>query len=181
LNKTVRNKEKSRKLIALEIGTGTGRGSRVMAEAGYKTVGLDYLLEPLRQASQKKSEANKNPFYLQADVFKTPFTDESFDLILDWGVFHHIRRADTKLFLAVVTQLLKKDGRFLLGCFSTGFRHHGEKKRKRSWTRHRGHYDRFSTRKELRKIFTPFFIINSIAETNEGFYLIDMSLKDSTQ
>ncbi len=180
LKKAARHKVKDHKPIALEIGTGRGRGARILAEGEYTTVGIDYVLNPLKQASIKKSEAEKNLFYIQANVFNTPFVDDSFDLLLDWGVFHHIRRADTKLFLACVTRLLKKDGRFLLGCFSTRYRHPGEKKRKRNWTRHRGHYDRFSTRKELTKIFSPLFIINSIAQTSEGFYLIDMSLKSST-
>ncbi|VAX23601.1 hypothetical protein MNBD_NITROSPINAE04-2755 [hydrothermal vent metagenome] len=177
LKKAVRHKVKGSSCFALEIGTGTGRGARIMAEAGCAMVGIDYVLDPIREAVQKKGEANKNLFYVQANMFKAPFADNSFDLVLDWGVFHHIRRADTKLFLNCVTRLLKKDGRFLLGCFSTRYRHPGEKKRKRSWTRHRGHYDRFSTRKELRKIFSPLFIINSIAETSEGFYLIDMNKK----
>jgi len=180
LKKAARYKAKGSSCFALEIGTGTGRGARIMAEAGYMAVGIDYVLDPLKQAVQIENGAEQNPFYVQANMFKAPLADGSFDLVLDWGVFHHIRRADTKLFLNCVTRLLKKDGRFLLGCFSTKYRHPGERKRKRNWMRHRGHYDRFSTRKELRKIFSPLFIINSIAETGEGFYLIDMSLTSST-
>lgn len=178
LKKAARCKAKNLSRFALEIGTGTGRGARIVAKAGYQTVGIDYVLDPIKQAARNKSGVKKNPFYFQADVFNAPFADDSFDLILDWGVFHHIRRVDTNLFLDSATRLLKKDGRFLLGCFSTRYRHPGEKKRKRNWTRHHGHYDRFSTRKELREIFTPLFFINSIAETSQGFYLINMSLKD---
>ncbi len=162
---------------ALEIGTGHGKGARILTEAGYIVAGIDYLLDPLQEAAKKNNEAGRAPFYIQADVFKPPFAGKMFDLVLDWGVFHHIRRADTKTFLDSIIRLLKVEGRFLLGCFSTKFRHNGEKNRKRNWTLHRGHYDRFSKKKELKKVFSPSFTINSFAENGQGLYLIDMTMR----
>jgi len=161
---------------ALEIGTGQGRGAGIMARRGYRTVGIDYVHEPLPHAVEN-SRRHKKIVFVQADLFEAPFRGGSFDVILDWGVFHHIRRSDTRIFIRAIVGLLRPGGAFLLGCFSTKFRHEGEKRRTRNWRRHHGHYDRFSTRAELKKIFDPLFAVNAIAEDAKGFYLIHMTVK----
>lgn len=115
--------------------------------------------------------------FVNADLFANPFRHHSFDLALDWGVFHHIQRKDTGGYLRALKQLLKPGGIFLLGCFSTSFRHKGEGNRKRNWLIHKGHYDRFSTREELIRLFSPSFFILSLAETRTGFYHMSMRIR----
>lgn len=160
--------------LALDMGTGHGRGARTLARAGYRVVGVDYVYGAVRKAAAK---GGRGILYAQADVFELPFQEEVFDFILDWGVFHHTRRRDARKLTGVVRRLLRKDGRWALGCFSTKFRHEGERKRKRNWTLHKGHYDRFSTKGELVRLFRPGFAINSITEDSGGFYLLDMVVK----
>ncbi|MGK7346273.1 MAG: class I SAM-dependent methyltransferase [Candidatus Nitrospinota bacterium M3_3B_026] len=162
---------------ALDLGAGRGRGARILKKAGWRVAAMDYLAEPLAGA---KGRTDGGAWLVQGDAFEPPFAPRSFDLALDWGVFHHTRRRDTAAFLRSVTALLKPSGVFLLGCFSTKFRHPGEKRRKRNWTRHNGHYDRFSTRSELRGLFSPFFLVDSIDEDPKGFYLLAMTLKERT-
>lgn len=162
---------------ALDIGTGRGKGLRALRDAGFRAVGIDYVLKPLIDA---RRGAVPGAMLVNGDLFAAPFTPASFDLILDWGVFHHIRRRDTKVFLDSVTSLMAPSGHFLLGCFSTKFRHKGEKNRKRNWKLHQGHYDRFSTKKELLSVFSPKFRVWSIEERSGGFYHLAMSLKDES-
>lgn len=159
--------------MALEIGSGRGRGATILLSAGYRAIGVDYLLEPLRQAatSAKKS----SPLFIHADVFAPPFKDSSFSVLLDWGLFHHIRRSDTKDYIDTVSGLLKPDGHLILGCFSTRFRHDINEKRKRNWTRHRGHYDRFSTKKELKTTFSPYFVMGAMRHNPKGFWQMVMA------
>ncbi len=161
---------------ALEIGAGSGRGSMTLGKAGYHTVGIDYVFKPLVTATNRRGEKFR-PLFVHADFFEYPFKSGVFDLALDWGVFHHIRRGDTDSYLETVKGTLKKEGRYLLGCFSEKFRHKGEKRRKRNWLIHHGHYDRFSTREELVKVLNPFFIIESITEDVGGFYLVHMTAR----
>ena len=160
---------------ALEIGAGMGRGARILAKAGYQCAAIDYLHGPLRQANAVKS--GRRPVYINGDFLFPPFRKGFFNLALDWGVFHHIRRKDTRLYLDAVRWALEDGGKLLLGCFSTKFRHEGEEKRKRNFTLHKGHYDRYSTRRELKLIFSPHFRIRSMEERKEGYYLLDMDLK----
>jgi len=161
--------------LALDIGAGKGRGANILAKAGMRCVGMDYLLAPMLEAA---GAGGKNgPAFINADLMQAPFKDGVFDLALDWGVFHHIRRKETGLYIRPLLRLLARDGRLLLGCFSTKFRHEGEEKRKRNFTLHKGHYDRYSTRRELEKTFGPHFWIERIDERQEGYYLLDMRAK----
>jgi len=161
---------------ALEIGSGSGRGALALDEAGYHTVGMDYVFNPLVTATSRRGKKSR-PLFVHADFFEYPFSGGVFDLALDWGVFHHIRRCDTEPYLETVSGILKKEGRYLLGCFSDKFKHKGEKRRKRNWLRHHGHYDRFFTRAELVKVLDPFFRIESITEDAGGFYLVHMTAR----
>lgn len=172
LERTLRRLGPADGRMALDLGAGRGRGARILKKAGWRVAAMDYLAEPLAAAKEPGGA-----WLVQGDAFEPPFAPRSFDLALDWGVFHHTRRRDTAAFLRAVTALLKPSGVFLLGCFSTKFRHPGEKRRKRNWTRHNGHYDRFSTKSELRGLFAPLFRVDSIDEDPKGFYLLAMTLK----
>lgn len=162
---------------ALDIGAGRGGGSAILSANSYKTVGMDYLFTPLTDAGNLCRNKRNRPSFVNADLFANPFRSHSFDLALDWGVFHHIRRKETGDYLRALKRVLKPGGVFLLGCFSTSFRHKGEGDRKRNWLIHKGHYDRFSTRKELIRIFSHSFSILSLAETQPGFYQVSMKLR----
>ena len=147
----------------------------ILAGMGLKVAGMDYLLEPLLEAAGARGR--RGPAFVNADLMAAPFKEGVFDLALDWGVFHHIRRKDTDGYLRRVAALLGKDGRLLLACFSTKFRHEGETARKRNYTVHHGHYDRFSTRSELKDTFSPWFKITAMEERKAGYFLLDMKLK----
>jgi SAM-dependent methyltransferase len=162
---------------ALDIGAGKGRGSLILSANGYAVVGMDYLFEPLTTAQAVSHNRRNRPLFVNADMFASPFRNRSFDLALDWGVFHHTRRKDTGEYLRALKRLLKPGGVFLLGCFSTSFRHTGEGARKRNWLIHKGHYDRFSTREELVRVFSSSFRILSIKETQPGFFHLTMKLR----
>ncbi|MDH5510406.1 MAG: methyltransferase domain-containing protein [Nitrospinota bacterium] len=165
--------------MALEIGAGKGRGAAILARGGYRCVAIDYLLEPMALASRPAGKGS--PHFINADLFAAPFREGVFSLALDWGVFHHIRRKDTGLYISSVRHLLGQNGRLLLGCFSPRFRHPGEGRRKRGFTLHHGHYDRFSTRAELRKTFGPWFEITSMEERKAGYYLLDMTAREKVK
>lgn len=167
---------------ALDIGTGLGFCANFLAGKGWRAVGIDYLLEPLLEASRATLEARHGNLkasraqkwrFVNADFFEAPFADSSFGLIVDWGLFHHIRRRDTRLYLATIERLLRPSGSLLLGCFTPRFKETSDHRSKQNWKIHNGHYDRFSTLAELRAIFdVGAFRIVSAEERQRGLRLL---------
>ncbi|HLG22136.1 MAG TPA: class I SAM-dependent methyltransferase [Candidatus Manganitrophaceae bacterium] len=156
----------------LDIGCGEGRHALLFARHGYQAVGLDY--EPLALARAKRFARNGSaPSSLQfilGDVFHLPFAPQFFDVVLDYGCLHHVRKRDTASYLQNVSPLLKPGGYFLISCFSTRFKHHPGEKRSRDWMVHNGHYDRFFRKENFKEVFGRDFVILRIEEERQSLY-----------
>lgn len=72
----------------LDAGCGSGRWSWALAELGADVTGID-LTEGGIEAAHRELGARPNARFAQADLFALPFTPESFDLVVSWGVLHH--------------------------------------------------------------------------------------------
>ena len=153
--------------IALDLGCGEGRHSSYLSENGFKVIGIDMQETALKNAGRRKG---KGVLYILGDIFRIPVKENSFGLVIDYGVFHHIRRKDTKVFLNFLFSLLVPRGYIILTCFSRKFRHASGKTYNSGYACHHSHYDRFSSRKELIAIFSPYFFIIGISENSDGFY-----------
>jgi SAM-dependent methyltransferase len=156
----------------LDIGCGEGRHTFLFAENGYAAVGLDY--QPLavaraREIAKRRGLASGFRFVL-GDVFHLPFRADSFDVLLDYGCLHHVKKSDFGQYLRSVLPLLADGGHFLLCCFSTRFRHHPGEKRTRDWMVHRGHYDRFFRKDDFKRLFGEHFDIRSVEEERQELY-----------
>lgn len=96
----------------LEIGCGQGTGARVIHDLfgpqGY--VGID--LDPrMIQRARRKARALPNATFVEGDVTNLEFPDASFDLVMDFGIVHHV--PNWKDALAEVHRTLKVHGKFL--------------------------------------------------------------------
>ncbi len=154
----------------LDIGCGEGRHTAFFANAGYQAVGLDYQTLALARAASFFEGDSARFQLVQGDVFHLPFLPGSFDVMLDYGCLHHVRRRDTTAYLRSVVPLLKPGGYFLLCCFSEHFKHHADEHRTRDWVAHQGHYDRFFRRDDFLKIFGKCFDVLEIKEEREALY-----------
>ncbi len=166
----------------LDIGCGEARHAGLFANAGYEAVALDYQLLALKRAARFFEGQGSNLQLMQGDVFHLPFIPASFDVLIDYGCLHHVRRRDTQAYLNSVIPLLKPKGYFLLSCFSEHFKHHAEEVRRRDWLVHQGHYDRFFRREDFGEIFGNDFDLLEIAEEREAlyaFYHVLMQKRDS--
>lgn len=156
----------------LDIGCGEGRHLIPFARAGFSCDGLD--LEPLAlkkaAAYLRKAGVARRVRLRKGDALRLPYPKASFDVILDSGCFHHIRKADQRLFIANVLRVLKAGGTFLLTVFDVDFRHSPDEPRgkRRRWIVHRGHYDRFFTKGDLREIFGREFRILDVKKEARG-------------
>ncbi len=74
----------------LEVGCGNGVVSRYLAKNyGSNIVGIDVDTEQIGLASEDIGEI-PNLRFLEADATKLSFEDNSFDIVLSFGVLHHI-------------------------------------------------------------------------------------------
>jgi SAM-dependent methyltransferase len=156
---------------ALDIGCGEGRHSVAFAQRGFDAVGVDLEPKALARARSAAGGSGARPWFLQANVFALPFPPDAFDVVMDYGCLHHVRRSDTRRYLDQVVPLVKPGGYFLLSCFSTKFKHHPNERRTRNWLVHAGHYDRFFRREDFRSLFGRWFDILELTEDRDGSYV----------
>jgi SAM-dependent methyltransferase len=162
-------KEKSSGRV-LDIGCGEGRHTAFFAEQGYEAIGLDYQSLALERARRLTGNVKPHLHFVLGDVFHLPFAPEDFDVILDYGCLHHVRKRDTGAYLESVVPLLKPGGYFLLSCFSMRFKHHPGEKRSRDWLVHKGHYDRFFKKGSFKEIFGKEFEVVHLEEERQSLY-----------
>ena len=151
---------------ALDLGSGEGRHSIYLNRQRFKVIGIEYQEQALKTAAGK---GRKGLLYIRGDIYRIPLKPRKFGLVIDSGVFHHIRRSDTPPYLNLLESLLVPGGCLLLSCFSRNFRHGNGKVYKRGFVVHKGHYDRFSTTGELRSIFGKRFDVVTIKKDPRGF------------
>ncbi len=153
---------------ALDLGCGEGRHTILMARQGYAVTALD--LEPLalQKARGYIRRAGLRADFVVGNALDLKFGDASFDLVLDYGCFHHVVTRDWARYRREIARVLRPGGHLLLSVFSTKFKHHADERRTRNWLVHRNHYDHFFTPPEIRGAFGPTFQVRRILEELQG-------------
>lgn len=94
----------------LEVGCGTGAVSIHCAKTyPFNVTGVDVDPEQIEMA--RSYAGNLDITFMEADATQLPFEDENFDIILSFGVTHHIPNWIDAL--KDITRVLKKNGHFL--------------------------------------------------------------------
>ncbi len=168
VERLVRRIGSARGRTALDLGCGEGRHTILLARLGYAVTALD--LEPLALAKARAfaRKAGVRARFIKGDALSLRLPSASFDLVLDYGCFHHLIPSDWPRYLHEITRVLKPRGHLVLSVFSTKFRHHPKERRKRKWIFHHNHYDRFFTPTDLRKAFRGSFEFRALLEEHEG-------------
>lgn len=93
----------------IELGCELGVTSLLLNDAFNKTL-LD--LNPLAIDLTKKAhqKLDKHATFIVADMFETPFEDETFDIVFNAGVIEHFNQSDRTKALQEYARILKKDG-----------------------------------------------------------------------
>jgi ubiquinone/menaquinone biosynthesis C-methylase UbiE len=153
---------------ALDLGCGEGRHTILLARHGYRVVALD--LEPLalRKAKSYVARAGASARFVTGDALDLRFPAGGFDLVLDYGCFHHVVSRDWPRYRREVSRVLKPGGHLVLSVFSTKFKHHARERRTRNWIVHRNHYDHFFTFPEIARAFRDSFDVRATLEEHEG-------------
>ena len=95
--------------LVLDLGCGSGSYCRILAERGYRTVGMDYARKVVFEAKKRSSEEKGR--YLCGTIHHLPFQDNVFDHVLCIGVFQSLMQylealVEIKRVLAVDAPLL---------------------------------------------------------------------------
>jgi SAM-dependent methyltransferase len=127
-------------------------------------------LEPLALEKARKAAARAG---IQADfevanALDLHFPDGLFDVVLDYGCFHHIVRRDWPQYRKEIARVLRPRGHLVLSVFSTEFKHHPQEQRTRDWLVHRNHYDHFFKPSAIRQAFALRFDLIKILVEKEG-------------
>jgi ubiquinone/menaquinone biosynthesis C-methylase UbiE len=96
----------------LEIGCGQGAGARIIYDlfSPQRYVGIDLDPRMIRRA-RRKAGSLPNTTFVEGDITSLEFPDASFDLVMDFGIVHHV--PNWKDALAEVHRTLKIHGEFL--------------------------------------------------------------------
>lgn len=131
---------------ALDVCCGAGTNAVYLAEKGFQVTGIDISSKAVEYAKEKATKANVKIQFMVQNFLELPFRDEEFDFIFDMGCFHHVNVEDRILFIKGIHRILKKDGYYLLVCFSYK---NGPA---------RNHF----TRKQITELFSNYFEIKEI-------------------
>lgn len=98
----------------LDIGCGAGFLSNALAMSGFQVTGIDASKESLLVA--QRHDSTKSVQYLEADAYKIPFPDHSFDVITAMDFLEHVEHPE--LIVKEVSRLLKPNGIFIFHTFN---------------------------------------------------------------
>lgn len=111
-------KELIKKGKALDLCCGAGTNALYMAEKGFQVTGIDISSKAVEHAKQKAVKAKAKIQFQVENFLKLPFENKEFDFVFDMGCFHHVKVKDRDTFIKGVHRVLKKDGSYLMVCFS---------------------------------------------------------------
>ena len=97
-------------LDVLDIASGEGYGSQLLASRSRSVVGVDIAPEAVRHAQAKYSRANLS--FLEGSCTAIPLPDASVDVVVSFETIEHIQEHEQ--FLAEVLRVLRKDGQLLI-------------------------------------------------------------------
>ena len=107
-----------RSATVLEAGCGTGQLSNFLGMGWGRTViGADLCLNSLRLAKLFRDRCSiQNAHFIQMNLFRPPFADETFDVIISNGVLHHT--SDPHGGFRSIARKLKRRGWIIIGLYN---------------------------------------------------------------
>ena len=102
----------------LDIGCGTGEHALMAAELGLGATGIDSSSKAIGLAEQKARERNLDPRFIVADVLELESGSDTYDTVLDCGLFHVFDDRDRARFVRSLSSTVEPGGRYFMLCFS---------------------------------------------------------------
>lgn len=102
----------------LDVGCGTGEHVLLCAGLGLDATGVDLASRAVRAAEDKARERGLVARFVLLDARHLADLGESFDTVLDCGLFHIFAEQDRAVFVDSVRSVLAPGGRYFMLCFS---------------------------------------------------------------
>ena len=102
----------------LDAGCGTGEHALLAAAGGARVLGVDLSRRAIERARAKASERGLEGRFVAGDMLTYPVPAESFDVVIDSGVFHSFEDDERPTYAAQLRRALREGGRLYLICFS---------------------------------------------------------------
>ncbi|MER6127195.1 class I SAM-dependent methyltransferase [Streptomyces sp. NPDC001795] len=102
----------------LDVGCGTGEHVLMCAARGLDATGVDLASRALDAAKEKARDRGLSVRFLHHDGRKLGDLGESFDTVLDCGLFHLFNADDRAAFVDSLRAVLQPGGRYFMLCFS---------------------------------------------------------------
>lgn len=102
----------------LDAGCGTGEHTLMAADLGLEATGVDLAANALRRAEQKARERGLTARFLRYDARNLGELGETFDTVLDCGLFHIFSGEDRAAYVTSLHSALTPGGRYHMLGFS---------------------------------------------------------------
>lgn len=104
----------------LDVGCGTGEHTLMCAQRGLDATGIDLAAPALEAAQNKAHDRGLTARFLRYDVLRVAELGESFDTVLDCGLYHmpHFSAADRASYVHNLRAVLARGGHYFMLCFS---------------------------------------------------------------
>jgi cyclopropane fatty-acyl-phospholipid synthase-like methyltransferase len=102
----------------LDVGCGTGEHVLMAAGLGLDATGVDLAENALQAAKEKARARGLTARFLRHDARNLADLGESFDTVLDCGLFHIFADDDRASFVRSVRSAVRPGGRYFMLCFS---------------------------------------------------------------
>ncbi|HWB10459.1 MAG TPA: class I SAM-dependent methyltransferase [Pirellulales bacterium] len=134
----------------IDVGCGTGENALFFAARGQRVTGVDFLEQPIAEATQKARQRGLDATFLVMDALHLDSLPEVYDSAIDCGLFHVFSDEDRARYVASLSTVVKPGGRLFLACFSD--------------KEPPGNGPRRVTQQELRDAFSVGWLVESIRE-----------------
>ena len=98
----------------LDAGCGTGENALFFAKRGHQVTGIDFLEEPIKRARQKGAERGLQANFLVMDALALADLPQTFDTVIDCGLFHVFNDTDRQQYVRGLTEVIKPGGKLLV-------------------------------------------------------------------
>jgi len=102
----------------LDVGCGTGENALFLAEKGHHVWGIDFSPTAIRKAQEKAKQRSLNILFQTLDALRLTEMGESFNVIIDCGLFHCFSNEERTLFVQQLYKSLTPNGTYHFLCFS---------------------------------------------------------------
>lgn len=102
----------------LDVGCGTGEHVIMCAGLGLDATGVDLASAAIHAAKEKARDRGCTARFLLQDARQLADLGESFDTVLDCGLFHIFNDDDRAAFAGSLRSVLQPGGRYFMLCFS---------------------------------------------------------------